>query len=149
MTPNLGVVQLGVGRTFVVADIPGIIEGAHEGKGLGLRFLRHIERTRTLAFMVPVDADDPQSEYGLLRSELEAHSHELAEKPHCVILTKMDLLPPEASPPVLDAPDAWGVFGVSAVSRRGLAELLEALWSRTRTAIADSEGEPAEEQWMP
>src|SRR5512141_3140338 len=68
LAPNLGVVQLSGHRSFAVADIPGIIEGAHEGKGLGLRFLRHIERTRTLAFLVPVDAEDPQVEYDTLRA---------------------------------------------------------------------------------
>src|SRR5687768_6041174 len=70
LQPNLGVVQLSGHRTFVVADIPGIIEGAHEGKGLGLRFLRHIERTRTLAILISADSEDPQAEYELLRSEL-------------------------------------------------------------------------------
>src|SRR5687767_9063201 len=80
LAPNLGVVKLSDSRTFVVADIPGIIEGAHEGKGLGLRFLRHIERTRTLAFLLPCDSEDPQAEYELLRSELASHSDELVQK---------------------------------------------------------------------
>src|SRR5690606_8850068 len=88
LTPNLGVVSLSGSRTFVVADIPGIIEGAHEGKGLGHRFLRHIERTRTLAYLIPVDLDDVQAEYELLREELRRYSADLAEKPHCVIITK-------------------------------------------------------------
>src|SRR5687768_774664 len=70
LSPNLGVVQLSDHRTFVVADIPGIIEGAHEGKGLGLRFLRHIERTRTLAILIAADSEDAQAEYELLMSEL-------------------------------------------------------------------------------
>src|SRR5439155_3867423 len=74
LSPNLGVVQLSDNRTFVVADIPGIIEGAHEGKGLGLQFLRHIERTRILAFLVPIDAVDWQEEYDQLRREIEAYS---------------------------------------------------------------------------
>ena len=74
LSPNLGVVQLSAGRTFVVADIPGIIEGAHEGKGLGLQFLRHIERTRLLAFLIPVDSMDWQSEYDQLRAEIAAYS---------------------------------------------------------------------------
>src|SRR5436190_6084930 len=92
LSPNLGVVQLSANRTFVVADLPGIIEGAHEGRGLGLQFLRHIERTRLLAFLVPVDAIDWQQEYDQLRREIEAYSPELAQKPHCVVFTKMDLL---------------------------------------------------------
>lgn len=132
LTPNLGVVGLSDHRSFVVADIPGIIEGAHEGKGLGLRFLRHIERTRTLAYLVPVDAEDAQAEYDLLRRELVAYSAELGAKPHCVVLTKIDLVPPDDTPPAVAAPGAWGTFAVSAAARRGLPELLEALWARVR-----------------
>src|SRR6185369_1772044 len=89
LQPNLGVVQLTDARTFVVADIPGIIEGAHEGRGLGLQFLRHIERTRLLAFLIPIDSMDWQAEYDQLRAEVEAYSLELAQKPHCVVFTKM------------------------------------------------------------
>src|SRR5688572_11777678 len=74
LAPNLGVVQLSDSRTFVVADIPGIIEGAHEGKGLGLQFLRHVERTRLLAFLIPIDAMDWQQEYDELRYEVSAYS---------------------------------------------------------------------------
>jgi GTPase len=137
LTPNLGVVQLAGSRTFVIADIPGIIEGAHEGKGLGLRFLRHIERTRTLAYLVPVDVADPSAEYRLLREELAAHSMELSEKPHCVLLTKTDILAPDEAGPELEAPDAWGVFRVSAVARRGLEPLLEALWAHVQEVAAE------------
>jgi len=140
LTPNLGVVQLSTSRTFVIADIPGIIEGAHEGKGLGLRFLRHIERTRTLAFLIAVDTEDAQAEYTLLRNELLSYSEGLSEKPHCLVLTKTDLLPPEAELPGVDAPDAWGVFAVSAVAHRGLNELMEALWQRVRETVAEEEG---------
>jgi GTP-binding protein len=136
LTPNLGVVSLSEMRQFVIADIPGIIEGASEGKGLGLRFLRHIERTRTLAFLLSVEAEDLQAEYEMLRAELQAHSAELADKPHCVIITKMDILPPDAESPVVDAPDAWGQFAISSASRRGIDGLLEALWQRVRKTIA-------------
>ncbi|RMH19392.1 MAG: GTPase ObgE, partial [Gemmatimonadetes bacterium] len=135
LEPNLGVVELSDYRSFVMADIPGIIEGAHEGKGLGHQFLRHIERTRTLALLVPVDAPDPQGEYETLRGELERYSPELAGRPHCVVLSKADLLAPDASPPRVEAPDAWGTFLVSSATRRGLDELLEALWERTRLAL--------------
>src|SRR5918912_3640626 len=83
LAPNLGVVPLSDHRTFVVADIPGIIEGAHEGRGLGLQFLRHIERTRVLAFLIPVDSNDWQYEYDTLRQEVRSYSKELAGKPHC------------------------------------------------------------------
>ena len=129
LCPNLGVVQLSDSRTFVVADIPGIIEGAHEGRGLGLQFLRHIERTRLLAFLVPIDAMDWQAEYDQLRAEVGAYSAELAHKPHCVVFSKMDLLGETDSPPI-DAPDAFGVFAISAAARLGLEPLLAAWWQR-------------------
>jgi GTPase len=129
LAPNLGVVQLSDQRTFVVADIPGIIEGAHEGKGLGLQFLRHIERTRLLAFLIPIDSMDWQQEYEQLRHEVALHSAELAAKPHCVVFSKMDLLGDDTPPP-LDAPDAFGVYVVSAAARTGLEALLAAWWSR-------------------
>ncbi len=144
LTPNLGVISLSEMRQFVIADIPGIIEGASEGKGLGLQFLRHIERTRTLAYLLSVeseDADTPsganlQQEYDMLRAELRAHSEELAAKPHCVIITKMDILPPDADEPRVDAPDAWAQFNISSASRKGIDGLLEALWLRVRQTIA-------------
>lgn len=129
LAPNLGVVPLSGHRTFVVADIPGIIEGAHEGKGLGLQFLRHIERTRLLAFMVPVDAMEWQAEYDGLRAEIAAYSAELATKPHCVVFTKMDLLG-DMDPPPIDAPDAFGIYAISAAGRQGLDVLLAAWWER-------------------
>ena len=129
LSPNLGVVQLSDSRTFVVADLPGIIEGAHEGKGLGLQFLRHIERTRLLALMVPIDSMDWQGEYDQLRREIAAHSLELAQKPHCVVFSKMDLLGESESPPI-DAPDAFGVFAISSAARMGLDDLIAAWWTR-------------------
>lgn len=150
LTPNLGVVQLPESRTFVVADIPGIIEGAHEGKGLGLQFLRHIERTRALAFLIPVDVRDPQEAYDQLREEIGSYSEELSRKPHCVVVTKTDLLPQGAALPDLEAPDAWGLFPVSAVARKGLASLLDALWSRTRRELGGvGDKEEVEEWWVP
>lgn len=129
LAPNLGVVQMSDHRTFVVADIPGIIEGAHEGKGLGLQFLRHIERTRLLAFLIPIDAEDWQAEYDQLRSEIEQYSEELAEKEHCVVFTKMDLLGDDEPPPI-EAPEAFGIFAISAAARTGLEELKLAWWRR-------------------
>ncbi|MGH7506769.1 MAG: Obg family GTPase, partial [Longimicrobiales bacterium] len=146
LTPNLGVVELSDHRTFVMADIPGIIEGAHAGKGLGLRFLRHIERTRTLAFLVPLDAEDPQAEYDVLRQELEAYSSELAGKPHCLVLSKADLLAEDEPLPAMEAPEAWGRFGISAVTRRGLTELREQLWRHVRET---EQPEVAGENYLP
>ncbi len=129
LSPNLGVVPMSGSRTFVVADIPGIIEGAHEGRGLGLQFLRHIERTRILAFLIPIDAMDWQEEYDQLRNEVRSHSAGLAAKPHCVVFTKLDLLGDDWLPPI-HAPQAFGIFGVSAAARIGLEELLSAWWSQ-------------------
>jgi GTP-binding protein len=145
LSPNLGVVKLPDFRSFVLADVPGIIEGAHEGKGLGIRFLRHVERTNTLALMVPVDASDPQGEYDLLREELRGHAASLAALPHCLVLTKADLLGPDASPPTVEAPEAWGRFVISSVARTGLDPLLEALWERSRRP--DEEEAADEEAW--
>jgi GTP-binding protein len=129
LSPNLGVVQLSDHRTFVVADIPGIIEGAHEGKGLGLQFLRHIERTRILAFLIPIDAMDWQAEYHQLRVEIREHSAELAAKPHCVVFTKLDLMG-EHYVPEIETEGAFGVFSISAPGRLGLDELKTAWWGK-------------------
>ena len=149
IAPNLGVVQLSGYRSFVLADVPGIIEGAHEGRGLGHQFLRHIERTRTLALLVPVDAADPQGEYEALRAELRAYSDALARTPHCLVLTKTDLLAPDDPRPTVDAPGAFGVFAVSAVARQGLPDLLEALWERSRAVARAEKGDDEEEWWTP
>jgi GTP-binding protein len=137
LEPNLGVAALAGHRTFVVADIPGIIEGAHAGKGLGLRFLQHVERTRVLAFMVPLDAPDPGLVYRRLRQEVSQYSEALAAKPHLVLLTKRDLLPPGSPLPAIDAPGAAGTLAVSSAAGTGLDELKEFLWKFVETAKAD------------
>jgi len=129
LEPHLGVVQLSGERTMVMADIPGIIEGAHEGKGLGLKFLRHIERTRTLAYLIPCDVEDAQAEYELLRNELAEYSRELAEKPHCIALSKADLVSARDAMPVITAPDSYAAYAISGVARTGLQEFGEGLWS--------------------
>lgn len=128
LEPNLGVVAMGDHRTFVVADIPGIIEGAHQGKGLGLQFLRHVERTRVLAFMVPLDAADPQAAYDGLRREIKAYSEPLYAKPHVVVLTKRDLFAADAELPTLDAPDARTIVAISAAAGIGIDELKRTFW---------------------
>ena len=129
LEPHLGVVGLSGHRTFVVADIPGIIEGAHAGKGLGLRFLQHVERTRMLAVLVPADSPDPQATYDLLRREAQLYSPDLAAKPHVVVLTKGDLRTAHSAPRTAIRTDA-GVpaIEISAVTKQGLPELLELLW---------------------
>jgi GTPase len=149
LQPNLGVVGLSDSRSFVLADIPGIIEGAHEGKGLGLRFLRHIERTRTLTFLVPADSEDPAAELRTLRAEVRAHSEELAGKPFCVAISKADLIPPGDEPAVVDAPDAWATFVLSAVTGQGVDEWKEAVWRRVREDLAEETADEEPEPWRP
>ncbi len=136
LEPNLGVVQLSGGRTFVVADIPGIIEGAHAGKGLGLKFLRHVERTRVLAFLLPLDSEDLQATYNKLRSEVRQYSAELAKTPHVVLLSKRDLLPEGEPVPTIDAPEARGILTISSAAGMGIDEAKEYLWKFVEDAKA-------------
>lgn len=129
LEPNLGVVGLSNSRSFVLADIPGILEGAAQGKGLGLKFLQHVERTRILVYLIPVDQEDPQAVYEGLRHEIRAYSPALHEKPHVIVRSKRDLLPAEAVLPPLDAPNALAVLEVSSAARTGLDEFGKTLWS--------------------
>jgi len=138
LEPHLGVVGLSEHRSFVVADIPGIIEGAHAGKGLGLKFLQHVERTRVIAVLVPVDAVDPQATYDMLRREAGEHDSALARKPHVVVLTKADLLPPDARPPAIHADGGAPVCVISAATGQGVPALLETLWRILRATTATS-----------
>jgi GTPase len=146
LSPNLGVVQLTDHRTFVVADIPGIIEGASEGRGLGFQFLRHIERTRILAFLLPIDSLDWQVEFDQLRHEISVYSPQLAEKPYCVVFTKLDLLGEEYAPP-LEAPGAFGTYSISAAARTGLEPMLAGWWSELLRLRV--EGERREDAALP
>lgn len=128
LTPNLGVVSYRDDRSFVVADIPGIIEGASEGKGLGLRFLRHIERNAVLLFMVPVDCNDIRKEFDVLLHELEMFNPELIDKPRVLAVTKCDLADDELIAGMkLDLPELPVVF-ISSVAGKGLMELKDVLW---------------------
>jgi GTP-binding protein len=145
LEPNLGVASLSGHRTFVVADIPGIIEGAHEGKGLGLRFLQHVERTRVLAFLLPLDAPDPQASYQRLRNEVASYSEALAGKAHVVLLTKRDLLAPDDPLPAIDAPEAAGVLTISSAAGTGLEELKEYLWRFVEAAKSEEVEAPEAE----
>ncbi|MGD8316791.1 MAG: GTPase ObgE [Myxococcales bacterium] len=135
LVPNLGVVSLGVDRTFVIADIPGIIEGASEGAGLGLRFLKHVERTRLLLHMVSVDPDperDPVEDFETLMAELERFEPSLLERPMVVAVSKCDLPEArEAYEKVHQAlePKGFQVFAISSATGEGLTPLLEALWA--------------------
>jgi GTPase len=144
LEPNLGVVSLSGHRSFVAADIPGIIEGAHQGKGLGLRFLQHVERTRVLAFLLPLDSPDLQAAYQRLRREVGQYSRALADKPHVVVLTKRDLLPAADPVPSIEAPEALSQMAVSAVAGSGVEELKEQLWRFIQDAKADEHDASAE-----
>lgn len=129
LEPNLGIVSYRDNRSFVMADIPGIIEGASEGKGLGLRFLRHIERNSLLLFMVPADTDDIRKEYEILSNELEKYNPDLLDKPRVLAITKSDLLDDELIEALSeDLPEGIPHLFISAVAGMGITELKDLLW---------------------
>lgn len=129
LEPSLGIVGYRDNQSFVMADIPGIIEGAAEGKGLGLRFLRHIERNSLLLFMVPGDTDDIKKEYRLLLNELEQFNPEMLQKHRVLAVTKCDLLDDELIEMLKETlPDDLQVVFISAVTGQGLDELKDVLW---------------------
>lgn len=128
LVPNLGIVSYRDSQSFVMADIPGIIEGAHEGKGLGLRFLRHIERNSVLLFMVPADSDDIHNEYKVLLNELKEYNPELLDKKRLLAITKSDLLDEELTEEIKqDLPDVPYTF-ISAAAMQGITELKDMVW---------------------
>jgi GTP-binding protein len=128
LVPNLGIVAYRDSKSFVMADIPGIIEGAHEGKGLGLRFLRHIERNSLLLFMVPVDCKNITAEYNILLNELERYNPELIDKKKVLAITKCDMLDNELLLELeKDIPNVPYVF-ISSVSGLGIQTLKDLLW---------------------
>ncbi len=129
MEPQLGIVSYRGDRSFVMADIPGIIEGASEGKGLGLRFLRHIERNAVLLFMVPADADDIKEQYEILASELEKFNPQLADKPRLLAISKSDMLDDELREEISHTlPEGVPHVFISAVTGQGITELKDMLW---------------------
>jgi GTP-binding protein len=124
-------VRAGQYRSFTVADIPGLIEGAHQGKGLGLQFLRHIERTAVLVFLIDIQSDDPEHELSVLRRELGLYSPQLLDKPWLVCLSKADVAPDDLLDEFRESPFAVEHHArvISAVSGMGLPELTELMWS--------------------
>ena len=136
LVPNLGIVKYRGDRSFVMADIPGIIEGAHKGKGLGLRFLRHIERNSVLLFMIPADAADIRKEYKILKNELKQHNPELMDKRRIIAITKSDMLDEELMKAMKkELPNDKSGDGkkipcifISSVSGTGIQELKDELW---------------------
>ncbi|HMB92199.1 MAG TPA: GTPase Obg, partial [Rhodothermales bacterium] len=144
LEPSLGVVYVGEYESFVIADIPGIIEGAHEGKGLGIQFLKHIERNAVLLFVIPVTSGDVAAEYETLLGELQAFNPEMLSKPRMLALSKMDLLPQEDHEATVEdvraeLGGAIELFPISAVAQQGLQPLKRALWAHVQQAHA---GEP-------
>jgi GTP-binding protein len=130
LRPNLGIVKYRDYRSFVMADIPGIIEGAHTGKGIGLRFLRHIERNSLLLFMIPADSDDIHKEYSILLNELQQFNPELLHKERLLAITKSDMLDDELKEAISkDLPDIPWLF-ISSVAEQGLVELKDLIWSK-------------------
>lgn len=128
LKPNLGIVSYRDNRSFIMADIPGIIEGAHLGKGLGLRFLRHIERNSMLLFMVPADSDDIAKEYAVLLNELEQYNPELLDKNRFLAITKSDMIDEELKEEIeKELPPVPYIF-ISSVAQQGLDQLKDRIW---------------------
>lgn len=130
LTPNLGIVEYRDYKSFVMADIPGIIEGAHQGKGIGTRFLRHIERNSVLLFLVPADSDDVHEEYRVLLNELKLYNPELLDKNRLLAISKSDLLDEELVEEIKkDLPELPTVF-ISSIVQKGLTKLKDLLWEQ-------------------
>jgi len=133
LKPNLGIVDYRDHKTFVMADIPGIIEGAAEGKGIGHRFLRHIERNSTLLFLIPADADDIKEQYDILLDELKRYNPELLDKERLVAISKSDMLDDELKTEMRELLDVdfEGIpyLFFSSVAQQGLMELKDKLWA--------------------
>ncbi len=132
LKPNIGIVSYHDNQSFVMADIPGIIEGASEGKGLGLRFLRHIERNSLLLFVIPADSDDIKTEFNILLNELTQYNPELIDKKRLLAISKTDLLDDELKEAISqDLPDIPYVF-ISAVTNSGLSSLKDLIWKELK-----------------
>ena len=129
LQPNLGIVQYGKFKSFVMADIPGIIEGAHDGKGLGLQFLRHIERTKVLLFLIDCTVENPVDEYNKLLEELRLFSDKLLRKPRLVALTKTDIFHSDENITIPDFGDNTEAVAISAVKGAGIKGLIYHLGS--------------------
>jgi GTP-binding protein len=142
LVPNLGIVRVDEGQSFVVADIPGLIAGAHSGKGLGVQFLRHIERTRILVFLLDCTSEDMQSDYKILAKELRLFNRDLLKKPRIIALTKIDVLDNRGRRSLRTMRfGAVPVFPISAVAGIGIPDLITIMWkSLHRRASAAGKG---------
>tara|TARA_B100000214_G_scaffold98885_1_gene68861 strand:+ start:10 stop:1008 length:999 start_codon:yes stop_codon:yes gene_type:complete len=131
LVPNLGIVSYHNDQSFIMADIPGIIEGAAEGKGLGIRFLRHIERNSTLLFMVPSDSKDINEEYLILLKELKKYNPELLDKKRILAITKSDMLDEDLINEISEAlPKEISTIFISSIAQKGLNELKNIIWKK-------------------
>ena len=136
LTPQLGMVEYREGKSFCVADLPGIIEGAAEGKGLGHRFLRHIERNAVLLFVIPADSPDHKKEFDILVSELEQYNPELLHKKFIIAISKADMLDDELKDAISrELPQDIPHFFISAITQKGLINLKDALWEALNAPI--------------
>ena len=132
LIPNLGIVYYSEYKSFVVADMPGLIEGAHGGKGLGIEFLKHIERTRVLVILIECTAEDPKEQYRILTHELKSFNESLVKKPQLIALTKMDLSNEAMKKELarLKFPKSVPVFPISSATGEGLKDLVDAVWKK-------------------
>ena len=131
LVPNLGIVSHRDYNSFIMADIPGIIEGAAEGRGLGLRFLRHIERNSTLLFMIPADADNINIEYNILLGELKKYNPELLDKNRILAISKSDMLDEELKTEIAkELPEDLHWIFISSVAQQGITELKDLIWKK-------------------
>lgn len=129
LTPNLGIVSYRDNKSFVMADLPGIIEGAHEGKGLGIRFLRHIERNSMLLFIIPADSDDIRKEYKILINELKLYNPELLHKPKMLAITKSDLIDDELEKLLKkELPKDLDCIFISSITGKNIPKLKDKIW---------------------
>ncbi|MCA9494970.1 MAG: 50S ribosome-binding GTPase, partial [Myxococcales bacterium] len=148
LVPNLGVVDMGEGHSFVVADLPGLIEGAADGAGLGHRFLRHLDRCRVLVHLVAADDEgEPVERMRIIEDELAAYDPELASRTRVVALSKIDLLQPDEIEERLAAFRAEGIdaLALSAVSGAGVPQLLRIVWDHLASSLVTSVDPPADD----
>lgn len=140
LVPQLGIVAYRDGKSFIMADIPGIIEGAHEGKGLGFRFLKHIERNSVLLFMISCESDDIEAEFNTLVSELSSYNPELLDKPRLLAITKSDMLDEEMKNQMkADIPEGIEAVFISSIAQKNLITLKDMIWKKLNERFSDEE----------
>ncbi len=134
LQPNLGIVRYKDYQSFVIADIPGLIEGAHEGKGLGIQFLRHVERTKVLLYMIDVNAENPEEEYLTLQKELEQFNPKMLLKPQLMVLTKSDTVFEEISEPAKEFQEKYNALLISSATGENVEKLTDIIWEKIQIA---------------